>query len=235
MRTLGLGILLAGIAFLLASAALFGWLLWGAFDAHEVARVPIELGEEFVSEPIGVRGDRMCQLAVRCRIESDETRQERAKTFDDEDEFTLLYHLPFHYVVTAGNETIVEATEAIDGRNHVASWSRSGGTRNGGWIEATFWFDKFAVPDGTREISVRARVEPDEEFESEASGLELIVTDDAEPLLGRILAAILCAVLGLIATIVGAVLFSLNPASRDALAAAAELDVHGEAESGPAR
>lgn len=210
VKSLGIGLLFAGVVGLLAGLGLFGTLIWDAFAVHEAHRQPLPLGTEIVTESITVQDQYLCQVGVRARIEAEAERRNPSDFAEEDGDYRLVFELPLRYTVTAvggpeDGEVLAEQTTSLSGRNYNVSHSKSFVRREGGWIHGTFWFEKFSPPEGTDQLRVRLQLDPDTTNEPAVSDLELVVADDAKPIGVRLTWAIVTVVLGLLAIVGGGV------------------------------
>ncbi len=221
MKTFGFALLLAGVVGLCTTLGVVGTLVWDAWSVHKAYRGPLVVGEELVTEPFTVRDDAMLQVGVRARIEAKADLTGPRETFDDTD-YDLLYEFPLEYdVLFADDERdgdlVAEDGAAIDGGFHTVTHSRQFVRRDGGWIHGTFWFRKIEPPEGLERVRVRIRVDPDTTTHARIEQTELIVADDAKPVLMRVAIAVVAGVLAVLSFVGGAlcILFGSNPPSRD--------------------
>ncbi len=208
MKSIGLLLIVLGLAVGAVSFILFGTSVTRAMAARQVASIPLTLNHQTITDPVTLDTDRFGQVSIYLDIQGDSVHEE---TRFDETEYKLRYRFPVRYEVSDRNDQVLISETTT------ASWD-SGGIRTGsgqnidiagGTAAKTHHFGKFKPP-ANGQVRVKVTVESDNTYGAKARMVELRLHDNVSKQAGRVAGAFMACCSGPALVLAGLVILIMG-------------------------
>lgn len=217
MKKFGCAIAVLGLLLMIGSIALFGTSISRAFEAKQVASIPITVGEEVTTEVIEVNTARLCQVTLEVDVTTESVQEDDDDPMrepGDPPKFEARYNFPFRYVVlNEEGDTIFSGADDVAWDRGMRSFSAENLDATGGTVSVEHMYDKFAVAPPGR-IRIRIELNSDETYQAEADHVAVNVYDNVSKQGGRVVGGFATMCAGPMLIVAGIVVFVLGLVSQ---------------------